>query len=57
LHPHPAERDRCDGGQFRRGATGGEKGMVILIADWLTDYFRRNGKVIILTFFTYAALC
>jgi len=28
-----------------------------MVADWVTDYFRRRAKILILTFFTYAALC
>ena len=31
--------------------------MVIVVADYITDFFYRRAKVIILTAFTYAALC
>lgn len=31
--------------------------MVMVFADLVTAYFRRNAKVMILTAFTYAALC
>ena len=26
-------------------------------ADWVTDYFNRHAKVLILSFFTFAAMC
>ena len=31
--------------------------MVVVVANHVTDFFRRRAKVIILTIFTYAALC
>jgi hypothetical protein len=36
---------------------GENEAMVLNASDWLTDYLRGRAKVIILTFFTYAALC
>jgi hypothetical protein len=31
--------------------------VVVVAADLLTEFFRRRAKVIVLTIFTYAALC
>ena len=31
--------------------------MVVFMADTITLYFRRRAKIIVLAFFTYAALC
>jgi hypothetical protein len=31
--------------------------VIVVVADWLTEYLRRRAKIFILTFFTYAALC
>ncbi len=31
--------------------------MLVFTADLVTVYFRRQAKILILTFFTYAALC
>jgi hypothetical protein len=31
--------------------------MVVIVADYITEFFYRRAKVIILTIFTYAALC
>ena len=32
-------------------------GMLVATADLVTEFFRRRAKIIILTLFTYAALC
>jgi hypothetical protein len=31
--------------------------MFVIAADKVTEFFRRRAKILILTFFTYAALC
>jgi hypothetical protein len=31
--------------------------MALMLADYITSFLRRRGKIIVLTFFTYAALC
>lgn len=31
--------------------------MFVIAADLVTDFFRPRAKILILTFFTYAALC
>jgi hypothetical protein len=31
--------------------------MAVKAADLITEFFRRRAKILILTFFTYAALC
>ena len=39
----------------RRESEG--KAVVVVVADSVTDFFYRRAKVILLTIFTYAALC
>jgi hypothetical protein len=38
-------------------ASEGERDVVIIVADHITLFFRKRAKIIILAFFTYAALC
>jgi len=31
--------------------------VIVGVANWVTNYFRRRAKILILAFFTYAAMC
>lgn len=38
-------------------ASARERPVVLFMADIITDFFSRRAKVLVLTIFTYAALC
>ena len=57
--PPFSREERADAAAHREAARESEGGnhMFVNTADLVTDFFRRRAKILILTFFTYAALC
>jgi hypothetical protein len=56
-HPLAGKRERRERPAGRPPSRAGGQIMLVTTADLVVEFFRRRAKIMILTFFTYAALC